>query len=104
MNLRAGNGDLEFHLRRYMLACEKRVWVVLDAMISMTWPWSEKRVYTTTSIHPYLKPLPDEGLVLGLETKVQCPWKRVKATAKDCIAEEIHVSKKEWKKWLASME
>jgi hypothetical protein len=45
-----------------------------------------------------------KGRVSGLETKVQCPWKSVKGTAKDCIAEEFHVSKKEWKKWLASME
>jgi hypothetical protein len=45
-----------------------------------------------------------KGRVSGLETKVQCPWKSVKGTARDCIAEEFHVSKKEWKKWLASME
>ena len=25
----------------------RAAWVVLEAMIRMTWPWSEKRVYTT---------------------------------------------------------
>ena len=62
-----------------------------------------KRVYTTRSIHSYLMHLPRARIGTG-NKRGAVSLEEEGYSKKSSIAEEIHVTKKEWKKWLASME